>query len=122
MAKPRRPPFFEISSKRTGLSATAHLLNGEMVVQAGSIVRISVAGKTNETGRFSKKFTELVKADVLSVEGMNPVFVQDFAFSSPSAASSLISGYSSNGRKDWKLKGTNTTYAEWEAAQLDTEE
>ena len=52
----------------------------------------------------------------------NPVdfiFTQDYSFNSPSAASGVIQGRSSNGRKEWKEMGTNQTYAQWQQKQVD---
>jgi hypothetical protein len=41
------------------------------------------------------------------------VFYLSVPFSSPSAAASIIRGASTNGPKEWKVKGTEQTYAEW---------
>jgi hypothetical protein len=39
---------------------------------------------------------------VLAQKGSDLEFAQDYAFSSPSTAASVVQGRSSNGRLDWK--------------------
>lgn len=41
------------------------------------------------------------------------VFTEDVAFSSPSAAASVIAARNMNGRKRWKVKGQGMSYGEW---------
>jgi len=48
------------------------------------------------------KRQELIALGVLLPQGSNYLFSQDFAFSSPSLASSVELGRSSNGRLEWK--------------------
>ncbi len=45
---------------------------------------------------------ELLKNGVLVQDGNNFRFTQDYTFSSPSYASSVVLARSSNGRTDWK--------------------
>jgi hypothetical protein len=45
---------------------------------------------------------ELIAMGVLAPQGEHFVFTQDYVFNSPSAASDLVLGRSSNGRLDWK--------------------
>lgn len=45
---------------------------------------------------------DLLKSDVLEVDGAVLRFTQDYLFSSPSIAASLIHGRSANGRIEWK--------------------
>ncbi len=47
---------------------------------------------------------ELKERGVIKAEGSSLVFTQDFSFSSPSLASSVILGRASNGRTEWKDK------------------
>lgn len=115
-------PIFRLTTPKHGIKATAELRDGEMVVMEGSIARKKWAGSVDEKVHYFKRFGELLDAGVLKENETNSVFTKDFAFSSPSAAASVINGYSSNGRREWKLNGTNTTLAEWEAEQLDTKE
>ena len=50
---------------------------------------------------------------LLNKQGTNLIFTENVSFSSPSAAASIIRGASTNGPKEWKVKGTEQTYAEW---------
>lgn len=47
---------------------------------------------------------ELKERGVIKVEGSSLVFTQDFSFSSPSMAASVILGRAANGRTEWKDK------------------
>lgn len=113
-------PLFEIKKTKNQIHATAELRDGELIVLAGSNTR-TIIGKLKD-GSFSKKRDRLIDTGILSWDGNKLVFLQSYAFKSPSGASDLVFGYASNGRLEWKLKGTNTTYAEWEAEQLDAKE
>ena len=46
------------------------------------------------------------------------LFANDVSFGSPSAASSLIGGYSDSGPRTWKVSGTGQSYGEWRKAKL----
>lgn len=54
----------------------------------------------------------------LRQEGTALVFASDCKFSSVSAAASVVSGASVNGRTAWK-NDAGRTYGEWEAAEGD---
>lgn len=41
------------------------------------------------------------------------IFTEDVSFGSPSAASSLVGGYSDSGPRTWRVKGTSTSYKQW---------
>lgn len=73
------------------------------VVKAGSQSAGQVAPSLLEhfSGTVAKR-QELIDLGVLHPQGSDYVFSQDFAFSSPSLASSVVLGRSSNGRMDWK--------------------
>jgi hypothetical protein len=45
-------------------------------------------------------------------------FVQDVSFGSPSAAPSLIGGYSDSGPKTWKLERAGQTYGDWRKRRI----
>ena len=59
---------------------------------------------------------ELKERGVIKVEGSSLVFTQDFSFSSPSTAASVILGRASNGRTEWKDKQGRVLKAIQEAA------
>ncbi|HEV8035993.1 DUF4357 domain-containing protein, partial [Yoonia sp.] len=44
---------------------------------------------------------------------------QDISFSSPSAAAVFLFGTSRNGRTDWLVEGSNTTYGDWKDQMLE---
>lgn len=45
-------------------------------------------------------------------------FAQDVPFGSPSAASSLIGGYSDSGPRTWKLESTGQSYGDWRKRRI----
>ncbi len=47
-------------------------------------------------------------------------FADDQAFSSPSAAAAVVTGRTSDGRKEWVLESTGQSYGAWQEAQVDT--
>jgi hypothetical protein len=110
------PSVFETSLQKEGIKATATLLDGEFVVQAGSSARRQWVG--DPTHNYRQLFEELVKEGVLVEEGATRRFAQSYAFSSPSAAAAVVKGRSSNGPTTWTVVGTGQTYREWESANL----
>ncbi len=110
--------LFQIISKKLKIDATAKLLNGEMVVLQGSIIRDEWVGKGNWDSASQKIRKTLLETGGIVKNGSETKFTIDYSFSSPSSAACVVTGRPSNGRVEWKLKGTNTTYAEWEADQL----
>lgn len=59
---------------------------------------------------------ELIERGVIKSEGSELIFTQDYSFSSPSFASSVILGRASNGRTEWKDKQGRVLKAIQEAA------
>ena len=97
------PSAPELTCKGNGLVARGYESTQGFVVKAGSLA----AGQ--EVPSLQKHFAgtvtkrqELIALGVLLPQGSNYLFSQDFAFSSPSLASSVVLGRSSNGRLDWK--------------------
>lgn len=111
-------PHFELISERNGVSAIAHLIDGEFVVQAGSSARSSWIGQGSEGHTYSQLYAELVKTGVLVDRGNLRVFSTSYAFNSPSAAAAVIQGRPANGTIEWKIPGTSKTYKQWEAESL----
>ena len=73
------------------------------VVKAGSQAMGELAPSLlNHFAGTVAKRQELIDLGVLTQQGSAYVFTQDYAFSSPSLASSVVLGRSSNGRMDWK--------------------
>lgn len=111
-------PVFELKTPKHGISAVAELREGEMVVLAGSIARKEWVGDTGAKTHYFILHDKLLKAGVLALEGSHAIFAKDYAFSSTSAAGAVVNGRSTSGPREWKLKGTSKTYAQWEADQI----
>ncbi len=110
-------PIFELRSERHGLHATAELVNGEFVVQAGSRARLSWS-EGSETHNYAELYAELVRTGVLREDGDHRVFSVNYAFKSTSAAAAMIFGRPANGPLSWKVQGRSVTYKEWEEENL----
>lgn len=109
-------PRFEMRSPRFGLRATAIERGGEMVVLSGSHAAEVVQSSLTEKERRSRELLiasgKLRKSDTAGLLE----FSDDVAFSSPSAAACMVMGTSRNGRVDWKIEGSDKTYADWQAS------
>lgn len=70
------------------------------VVRSGSYAAASEVPSALEF--IWKLRAKLVSSGVLVPDGTRLRFSQDYAFNSPSTASSVVLGKSSNGRADWK--------------------
>jgi hypothetical protein len=86
-----------------GVTASGHDTPQGFVVQAGSFAA------SDEVPSLKEHFpnvcdlrTDLLKSGVLVPDGNTLRFTQDYTFSSPSLASSVVLARSSNGRTDWK--------------------
>jgi hypothetical protein len=115
---PKKTTEFEIANPRLELSAVALFSDGELVIQSGSIGRGEWVGHASINSGYKILRDKLLDSGILIIQDGQAVFTDNYAFSSPSAAAAVILGRQSNGPTNWKLKGTNTTYAEWEASQL----
>lgn len=112
-------PTFELKSGVHGLHATAQLLNGEFVVQAGSRGRAGWS-EASKDHSYAQLHAELIRAGVLVEQEGYLVFAANYAFKSPSAAAAMIFGRPANGQNDWKVQGRPMTYRQWEEEALAT--
>lgn len=110
-------PRFTLETRKHSLHATAALVDGEFIVEAGSTARKEWAGLNHHN--YASLHPELVRAGVLAIDGDHCVFTQNYAFSSPSAAAAVIFGRAASGPQAWRLVGSGITYKDWEAAQLE---
>lgn len=115
------PVEFILRTPKHDIEATAVLVNGEFVVQAGSKASQIWKGKGTEHTPYAKLFNELVTTGVTIEQGPGRVFSDNYAFRSPSAAAAVVNGRPANGTIEWKL-ANGTTYKEWEADKLAQEE
>jgi len=86
-----------------GVKATGYDTPGGFIVQSGSLAVV------DEVPSFKERFAstcelraDLVENEVLLPEGNTLRFTQDYTFNSPSLASAVVLGRSSNGRTSWK--------------------
>ncbi|MGE0392649.1 MAG: GIY-YIG nuclease family protein [Vicinamibacterales bacterium] len=93
--------------------------DGSFIVQKGSTARVTEVPSLNDAGRRTRQALR-DNAVLVPVAGNGQLlrFEQDYAFDSPSAAASVVSGTGLNGRVHWKVKGQALTYKAWEEQQL----
>lgn len=101
-----------------GARAECLVLDGQFIVQPGSTARAKEVGSLGDGSRSIRKALREQKVLVPVDGGALLKFTQPYAFDSPSGAAAVVSGTGLNGRKGWKVKGTATTYAEWEEKQV----
>lgn len=110
-------PRFTLITPKNNIAATARLEDGEFVVEAGSDARDTWKGADHPTYR--KLHSDLVKQGILVTGGDKNTFTTDYAFSSTTAAGAVINGRPTAGPREWKVEGTEKTYQQWEAEQID---
>ncbi len=110
---------FELRTPKHKIEAIAKLVDGDFIVQKGSMARQEWVGDTSKKSSYGKLFSELVQQGILVQSGEHRIFAEDYSFNSTSAAGAVINGRSTAGPIAWKLKGTNKTYKEWEQEQLE---
>lgn len=112
---------FELISKKHGVKARAVESNGEFIVYEGSTARAEWSSDRRSKTHYWRVHDQLCDSGALVVDEGDKsvrVFSEDTPFNSPSAAAAVINGRSANGRKEWKVLGTNQTYADWQETQL----
>lgn len=108
---------FKLETLRHGIRATALQVDGEFIVEAGSIARLEWTGRGTEDSGYAQLHAELLRAGTLAVDGSHCRFTRNYAFRSPSAAAAVVNGRPTNGTIEWK-DANGVTYKEWEARQL----
>lgn len=109
-------PLFVLTSR--GVKATAQIVENEFVV-----IKDSLAAKKTipifDTLSCAKAREKLLESGVLVDAGKEHYrFSQNYSFTSPSSAASVVAGGSINGRTEWKVQDSNETYAEWDEARM----
>lgn len=121
---PRVEAEFELHNRKQGLHATARMEDGEFIVEAGSQAKPNWSGSG---GSYKQLYLALVKNGILTEGGAADladsrsrvrVFRTDYAFRSPSAAAAVVNGRPANGRLEWKVRGQEDTYADWDKERL----
>lgn len=96
--KPRNLLYIEAK----GIKATGYEDAKGFIVMSGSEM---VLQETNSIHSYmSAMRNDLIKESVVELKSERYVFIEDYAFSSPSTAAGVIKGGSANGRDDWKDK------------------
>lgn len=113
-------PLFELSHKKSGASAKAREIDGEFVVLKGALVVPDWKQASTAAMGYAKLHTKLKEKGILQTDSSAPLatLIQDVAFPSPSAAAAVVLGRSANGRLEWKLEDTQTSYAAWQDQQI----
>lgn len=106
-----------LKSPKRGLLASASIVDGEIVVLAGSHITTDWVGNPKYQPHYQQRHKELLASSVVKVAHPLSTFSENFAFNSLSTAAAILLGRSANGRTEWKLPD-GQTYAEWEDKQL----
>ena len=110
---------FEIRHK-TGVQAEAVEEDGEFIVLEGSQALINTSFVQLSYGGLKQK---LIAEGVLVPHGNDMMtFAKPYAFSSPSAAAAVVLDRNSNGRIEWKVKGSKQSYHDWQQVGAAKEE
>jgi hypothetical protein len=114
-ASANQSPRFEMTD--VGTNAHAAEIGAEFVVFAGSTARKNGP----PSWQSYKPLRDALVAEGKLVDSPNSdyyIFKENVAFSSPSAASSVIAANNTNGRLYWCIEGTDQTYADWHEAKV----
>lgn len=110
---------FEIRHK-SGVRATAVEEDGEFIVLEGSEALTGTGYVQQSYGGLKEK---LIADAVLIPHGADKLrFAKPWPFNSPSAAAAVVLDRNSNGRIEWKVKGSKQTYHDWQQAQAAQQE
>ena len=109
---------FHLRSGKHGIDAIAQLIDGELVVQAGSTAR---AEWESAGASYAGLHKELRTSGVITTDANGRgVFTESYAFRSPSAAATVVLGRAANGADAWRTED-GRTYKQWEQASLSAE-
>ena len=100
-SKSKLKDTFHISG-REGAEATAVQQPNGFVVLKNSKVALTVTASIS--AYLVKLRQDLIKNGVLTENNNNYIFEEDYSFSSPSLAASVVLGRNTNGRSEWKNK------------------
>lgn len=107
---------FEIRHK-SGVQAVAVEEDGEFIVMENSE---ALTGTSHSQHSYTGLKEKLVTDGILVRHGKDKLkFVKLWSFNSPSAAAAVVLDRSSNGRTEWKVKGSKLTYQDWQLSQAE---
>lgn len=110
---------FEIRHK-SGVQATAVEEEGEFIVLEGSEALTGTGYVQQSYGGLKE---QLVADGVLVPHGTEKLrFAKPWPFNSPSAAAAVVLDRNSNGRIEWKVKGSKQSYHDWQQVQAAQQE
>lgn len=110
--------YFTLDVPKHGVKARARLEDGKFIVEAGSVARKAWASTSTTHKLYETQFEDLLSRGILVPENENCVFSKSYAFSSPSAAATVVTGRPTSGPGSWILEGSSQNYGEWEKDQL----
>lgn len=111
--------YFGLVGKRDGIEARAYESDGEFIVLAGAKVRGRWASKSVHDSGYKRKLESLIDRGAIAEKDGRWITTEDLVFTSPSAASAIAFGRSSNGRISWIHETSGQTYADFQLATLD---
>lgn len=91
-----------LTCKGKGVTATGYDTPQGFVVLAGSLAASTETPSLKHFAYITELRSDLRTSNVLVPDGDNLRFTQDYTFTSPSLASCVVLGRSSNGRLDWR--------------------
>jgi len=106
--------IFEMNNKY--VKAEAYLKDDLFVIKKGSIGKDKTSKSLYKT--IVEKRAILIEKGVFKIENNQLLAIEDYPTSSSSLAGCLLTGAPISGPQNWKVKGTDTTYKEWEQQQL----
>lgn len=110
----KRPGDLELTLKWEDAAAECVVKEGQFVVRRGSTARNK---EVDSLADYARDLRRKLRDNGVLATTDNPellVFTQDYAFDSPSAAAAAVTGTGLNGRQFWKVKGSGTSYKEWQ--------
>lgn len=107
-------PVFEMTLKKSGITATAQEVDGEFTVIEGSSARLTWTGAEGHSYTSLRAKLEQDGTLVPTPDGAAMQFTRNHVFASPSAAAAIVAGRSANGRTEWLVQGARRTYGQWE--------
>lgn len=111
---------FAVDPNKTNLQAEAREIDGDFILLKGSRTVAEWMQPSTKDQSYANLHRKLIKDGVLQPDpgSKRLILTEDVAFSSPSAAWSVVVGCSASGRTNWLVKNTQKTYAAWQEEQI----